>query len=85
MTVFSQNSEALWPTRDLEAVRAQISLANPAQPKNTFTLATLGPWMGIFDLAHILHTASRDLVFSAFTPVLTHPFQNVVWTNVGNR
>ena len=80
-----QNSETLFPNRHLEDVRDRISLANAPRARNTITLATLGPWMGIFDLAHILHVASRDLVFSAYTPVLTHPFQNVCWINVGSR
>lgn len=85
LSVFSQNSELLFGNRHLEDIRDRVSLANPPRSRNTITLATLGPWMGIFDLAHILHVASRDLLFSAYTPVLTHPFQNVVWTNVGTR
>jgi hypothetical protein len=71
--------------RDLDAVNDRITLANAPRSRNTITLATLGPWMGIFDLARILHTASRDLLFSAYTPVCTHPFQNIVWINVGDR
>lgn len=85
LAISSQNSDLFMGTRDLNAVRDRISLANPPHPRNTINLATLGPWMGLFDLAHILHTASRDLCFSAFTPVVTHPFQNVVFTNVGTR
>jgi hypothetical protein len=85
LSVFSNNSEVLFGNRHLEEVRDRITLGNAARSRNTITLATLGPWMGIFDLAHILHQASRDLVFTAYTPVLTHPFQNVVWSNVGTR
>jgi hypothetical protein len=62
-----------------------VSLANAPRPRNTCALAQLGPWMGMYDLARILHTASRDLLFSAFTPQVTHPFQNVVWINCGDR
>jgi hypothetical protein len=85
LSVSSQNSETIFNTRDLEAVRDRIVLANAPRSRNTISLATLGPWMGIFDLAHVLHVASRDLVFSAYTPILTHPFQNVTWINVGSR
>jgi hypothetical protein len=85
LNVASANADLFRTTMDVEAVRNRISLANPARARNTITLATLGPWMGIFDLAHILHTASRDLLFSAFSPILTHPFQNVVWINCGDR
>jgi len=85
LAVFSNNSEVLFGNRHLEEVRSQITLANAPRSRNTVTLATLGPWLGIFDLAHILHTASRDLVFSAYTPIISHPFQNVLWKNVGSR
>jgi len=64
---------------------SRIQLANPPQARNTVCLVTLGPWMGVFELAHILHTASRDLLFSAITPRISHPYQNVVWVNVGTR
>ena len=85
LSLYSNNSETVFPTRNLEAVRAQVTMANAPRSKNTVQLATLGPWLGIFDLASILHTASRDLVFSAYTPVVTHPFQSIVFTNVGTR
>jgi hypothetical protein len=86
LTIHSQNSDAMLQTRDFGAIRERLSMSNaPVGGRNTVKLATLGPWLGIFDLAPILHTASRDLLFSAYTPVLTHPFQNVVWVNVGNR
>lgn len=85
LSVFSQNSETIFNNRHQEDIRDRISLANAPRARNTITLATLGPWMSIFDLARILHLASRDLVFSAYTPVLTAPFQNVLWTNVGSR
>jgi hypothetical protein len=62
-----------------------VSMSNPERPRNTCSLAQLGPWMGMYDLARILHTASRDLLFSAFTPEVTHPFQNVIWVNCGDR
>jgi hypothetical protein len=85
LSLYSTNSEAMFPTRSMENIRDRITLANAPRARNTVSLATLGPWLGIFDLAHILHTASRDLVFSAYTPILTHPFQNIVWVNVGTR
>jgi hypothetical protein len=85
LSVASNNSELMVNTRDMDGIRDRVTLGNPPRSRNTIALAVLGPWMGIFDLAHILHTASRDLVFSAYTPVVTHPFQNVVWINVGTR
>lgn len=80
MNVASTNSDAM-RMNDM----SRITLQNAPRPRNTASLVTLGPWMGIFELAHILHTASRDLVFSAFSPQITHPFQNVCWINVGER
>jgi hypothetical protein len=85
LSVSSNNSELFMNNRDLELVKDRITLANAPRSRNTITLATLGPWMGIFDLARILHSASRDLLFSAYSPVVTHPFQNVIWINVGDR
>ena len=86
LTIHSQNSDAMLGTRDFATVAGRMSMANPpSSQRNTVKYATLGPWLGVFDLAPILHTASRDLLFSAYTPVLTHPFQCVCWTNVGNR
>jgi hypothetical protein len=80
LNIASANSDAM-RMNDM----SRVTLQNPPRPRNTASLVTLGPWMGIFELAHILHTASRDLLFSAFTPQITHPYQNVVWINVGDR
>lgn len=83
--VFGLNMESNNSAAMITNNMARIQLANPPQARNTVCLVTLGPWMGVFELAHILHTASRDLLFSAITPRISHPFQNVVWRNVGTR
>jgi hypothetical protein len=85
LSIASQNSEVMRDAVSVPSVAQYLSMTNPPRPRNTISLATLGPWMGIFDLAHILHTASRDLIFTAYTPVITHPFQSVAWVNVGSR
>lgn len=85
LSVSSQNSELFMNQTNLSAVADRVTFGNAGYSRNTVSLVVLGPWMGIFDLAHILHTASRDLVFSAYTPEVTHPYQNVMWTNVGTR
>ena len=82
-TVFALNMESNNSAAMTTNNMARIQLANPAHARNTVSLVTLGPWMGVFELAHILHTASRDLVFSAMTPRVSHPYQNVVFANVG--
>lgn len=85
LSLSSTNSELLMGTRDLESVRGRLSMSNPPRPMNTVSLAVLGPWLGVFDLAPILHTSSRDLIFSAYTPIINSPFKNVCWINVGTR
>lgn len=81
--VFALNMESNNSAALVANNTARIQLANPAHARNTVSLVTLGPWMGVFELAHILHTASRDLVFSALAPRISHPYQNAVFINVG--
>ncbi len=69
-----------------ESVRATAStyLNQPDDPaSNTVAIAHLGPQVGVMELAAILATAKRPLMYSAWTPLVRNPFQNVVFENIG--
>lgn len=74
-------------------VRSQYSLAvenserffgMADNPMNTISLAQLGPAMGTMELAGILATTSRPLIYCAASPQCRNPLQNVVFINVGS-
>jgi hypothetical protein len=74
-------------------VRSQYSLAvenserflgMDDNPMNTVSLAQLGPSMGTMELATILPTTSRPLIYSAAAPQCRNPLQNIVFINIGS-
>ena len=52
-------------------------------PRNTVTMVQLGPAMGVLELATILATTSRPLLYSAAAMQVRNPLQNVVFKNIG--
>lgn len=55
----------------------------PDEPGNTVAIAELGPTMGIMALASILAEVDRPLVYSASTPEVRNPYQNIYFYNIG--
>lgn len=53
-------------------------------PENTLSLATLGPAMGVMELAAVLATTTRPLVYSACAPQMRNPLHNLVFINIGD-
>lgn len=62
---------------------ASLIGTRPLQSKDTCALAVLGPQMGVMQLAPILPTVSRPLLFMAGAPECRNPYQNIVFKNVG--
>jgi len=60
-------------------------LSNNDTPQNTVAVASLGPQMGILNLAVVLAHVSRPLLYSAYVPEVRNPFQNIVFKNIGLR
>jgi len=58
-------------------------LGQPDDVTNTVTAVELGPSMGVMELAPILATVARPLLYSAVAAQVRNPFQNIVWINVG--
>ena len=52
-------------------------------PRNTVSVATLGPTMGMLALASVLAEVDRPLFFSACCPQVRNPYQNVAFKNIG--
>ncbi len=52
-------------------------------PRNTVTMVHLGPQMGVLELATILATTSRPLLYSACAMQVRNPLQNLVFKNIG--
>lgn len=59
-------------------------LGQPDDATNTVTAVQLGPAMGVMELAPILATVARPLLYSACAAQVRNPFQNVVWINIGS-
>lgn len=53
-------------------------------PLNTVSLVTLGPTMGVMELAHTLAQTSRPLVYSACAMQVRNALKNIVFINVGS-
>jgi hypothetical protein len=53
-------------------------------PQNTVSLVTLGPAMGVMELAHTLAQTSRPLVYSACAVQVRNALKNIVFINVGS-
>lgn len=53
-------------------------------PQNTVSLVTLGPAMGVMELAHTLAQTSRPLVYSACAMQVRNALKNIVFINVGS-
>lgn len=53
-------------------------------PDNTVSVAQLGPAMGVMELAAVLATSSRPLVYSACATQVRHAAHNMVFINVGS-
>lgn len=53
--------------------------------RNTVAIAHLGPQLGEFELAKILAQSTRTLQYSAYTPIVRNPRQNIVFINVGSN
>lgn len=51
--------------------------------QNTVALATLGPKVGVMELANVLATVARPLVYSACAPLVRNPVHQMVFINVG--
>jgi hypothetical protein len=51
-------------------------------PQNTVTMVSLGPSMGVLELAAILATTSRPLLYSACAMQVRNPLQNIAFINV---
>jgi hypothetical protein len=54
-------------------------------PRNTVTMVQLGPAMGVLELATILATTSRPLLYSACAMQVRNPLQNIVFINIGTE
>ncbi|MHC4717917.1 MAG: hypothetical protein ACYS5V_13165, partial [Planctomycetota bacterium] len=72
-------ADSYWQARDKSA----NFMNQPDDPMNTVAIAELGPSMGIMALASILAEVDRPLMYSACTPEVRNPFQNVVFKNIG--
>jgi hypothetical protein len=57
-------------------------IAPKAVGRNTVSLANLGPFMAIFELGKLLMYAKNDVIYSAITPQVLIPTQNIIWVNV---
>lgn len=70
-----------------EHVRANSTqyLQNNDTARNTVAVASLGPKMGILNLASILAEVKRPLVYSACAPEVRNPYQNFYFYNIGRR
>lgn len=62
---------------------ARTFFKQPDSPQNTVSVAHLGPQMGIMRLASFLAQVDRALIFSAYSPQVRNPRQNVVFKNIG--
>lgn len=86
LTVASQNYQMIQNAgAHYQTALPNLDVENQPMPGNTICFVNLGPFMGVFDLARILFTASRDLLFAACAPEVAVPTKNVVWINVGTR
>lgn len=54
-------------------------------PRNTVAAVTLGPTMGMMQLAAILATVDRPLLYSACALEMRNALQNVAFINIGRR
>lgn len=54
-------------------------------PRNTVAVATLGPAMGVMQLANVLPTIRNPLLYSAHAPFVRNPLKSVVFYNIGRR
>lgn len=68
----------------LAVERSEKFLGMEDNPLNTVSLASLGPAMGTMEIAPILPTTSRPMLYSACAPQIRNPFQNVAFINVGS-
>jgi hypothetical protein len=50
---------------------------------NTVAVAQLGPQMGVMALASVLAQVDRPLLYTACTPEVRNPYQNLVFINIG--
>lgn len=92
LNIRSESSEYLHsaPTglRDTYALAVEESerfLTMSDNPQNTVTMVTLGPTMGVMELAAVLATTSRPLLYSACAMQVRNPLQNLVFINVGSE
>jgi len=72
-------ANSYWQARDMSA----DFMGQKDDPMNTIAVAELGPSMGVMALASILAEVDRPLLYSACTPEVRNPFQNVVFKNIG--
>jgi hypothetical protein len=63
--------------------KSEQFLNQPDRPGNTVATAELGPSMGIMALASILAEVDRPLMYSACSPEVRNPLQNVYFYNIG--
>jgi hypothetical protein len=59
-------------------------MGQPDDYTNTVTAVELGPTMGVMELAPILATVGRPLLYSACAMQVRNPLQNFVFKNVGS-
>lgn len=74
-------------TRDSYALAREENtqfLGMPDNPQNTVTRVNLGPAMGVMELATLLATTSRPLLYSALAMQVRNALQNVAFKNVGS-
>lgn len=69
----------------LAAENAEKFLGMPDNPQNTVAAVNLGPAMGTMNLATILPTTSRPLLFSATAIEHRNPLQSIAFINIGSN
>jgi hypothetical protein len=69
----------------LAAERSEKFLGQEDREDNTVTMVNLGPAMGVMQLATILATTARPLLYSACAMQVRNPFKNFVFKNIGSN
>lgn len=87
LRIKSKSQAALQATQlnayDEAVSRSETFLKRNDKPGNTVAVAELGPSMGMLELAAVLATTRRPLVYSACAPEVRNPRQAVVFYNIG--
>lgn len=72
-------------TYSLAKEQSEKFLSMADNPLNTVSMVTLGPAMGVMELAAVLASSARPLVYSACAMQVRNPLQNFVFINVGTN